>query len=211
MAVQKTPDFKVETIFTSSQGGVQFQSVAERIEGIAKLGAGWHYGEGLAVPRNVVDVARRLVWASFIRGHERFDVFPGKYGQISVVIYVGDADHSFQIQPNLSVRYWDEADSDVEEEFLTVAEAIEKIHGFPLIWNSFITFTSDFGIPQKVISEAKHLKPQRTAASQSHAKNAYSIALDVSVSMEESSIKAYAPSLQYFGNLTQEYCLVTAR
>lgn len=211
MATLITPDIKLRSAYAfTSAKDERLQTVLARLDGFGRLRAGWYSGQGKHITQQLLNEARKLLLAAFNRGMDRFDVFPGKGGQVTVVVYVGNVDHSFQIQPNSTVKYWDEADAISDEETLSLPAAYTKICQLPLLWNLSISFISDIGIQKKAVSEARDLSHQTTAVFQWHAINAYLMSADVFVSTEDDSTKVSVPSHRSFGSSTQGYCLVTA-
>lgn len=95
-------------------------TIHERITGCVELPAGWHYGSGIGTLQSVARHVTELA-------NEALDCFPGIEGELSLVVYVGEKDHSFQVWADDSVRYWDEADPNSHDETLTLEEATARL------------------------------------------------------------------------------------
>ena len=70
----------IEIFFSRSE---RHTRVMARLDGLAKLHDGWHFGQGEAIPPQVIKKARSLIMECVKRGLEKYDVFPGKNGQIN--------------------------------------------------------------------------------------------------------------------------------
>jgi len=62
----------------------------EKIASFAELEAGWHYGRGNGVPREIIDAAVTLLFCFVMAGFKKTDAFPGVDGEVMVTAYDGD-------------------------------------------------------------------------------------------------------------------------
>jgi hypothetical protein len=182
----------------------KLSAVIRAIEEIGRLPKGWLYGDGVPASGNVVCLAEELANEALRVGLNKLDAFPGKDGQITVAIYVGDVDHSFQVQTNGTVRYWRETDPNSEEEILGFSEAFERIQ--TLSWTSCITFISDIGTQLKAIFAVKLSSPPVTEVESPW------WSMDVSktepvvfANMPAHTIRPLAPNPQFFGGSTIQF------
>lgn len=136
--------------------------VFEKIAQLAMLREGWYYGGGKAASLETVRIASELASAASKHGLTEIDAFPGMSGQLTIAVYEGDVNHSFQVQPNGRIEYWDEASCDSDEEELTRDDALKIIQN--IAWNSSFTSTFGYGISERTIFEAKPLNLQVTEA-----------------------------------------------
>lgn len=101
--------------------------IHERIQGCVALPAGWHYGSGIGTLPSVARHVTELANEALRLGFDSMDCFPGIEGELSLCVYVGEKDHSFQVWADDSVRYWDEADPNSHDETLTLEEATARL------------------------------------------------------------------------------------
>jgi hypothetical protein len=126
--------------------GYNEPSVIRRIDELAELGRGWHFGEGTALSSTVLAVAKTVASYATSRNLAELDAFPGKNGEVTIVIYVGEKDHSFQVGRDLSYSYWVESNPETEtEEGLSFKDVLEKIDAIAEApanppWNLFSSF-----------------------------------------------------------------------
>ena len=134
-------------------------SVSQKLEAFASLKDGWHYGSGLAPTLKTIELARELNQLAALLGFSKRNVFPGKGGEITFVIYDEEKDHSFQISPDATVRYWDEAADDIEiDEGLAFQIAKSRIISFALTkWHLSFSWISNIGTPSGIASGRKPL------------------------------------------------------
>lgn len=129
-----------------------------KIREMGLLPQGWNFGVGQPPSKNVIAAAIKLADIA-IKNNLNLDAFPGKNGQVTVSIYIDGANHSFQVQKDLSVVYWDESDSEGDEEELDFGQAIKKITH--IAWNSSSIYIYGFGTERMDTSEAKPSRLQR--------------------------------------------------
>jgi hypothetical protein len=142
----------------------QTPEVIRHIDELAELKDGWHFGTGNRPSDGVLALAKMVASHAISCGISSLDVFPTKNGGITVALYIGEEDHSFQVQRNLSFRYWRESDPDSDiEEGLSLPEVIQRINALSKpSWNLFSSFISATGT---VILDASGAKPSKTRAS----------------------------------------------
>ena len=109
-------EFGYNPITLGYQFGYSAPHVIRRIDELAGLRDGWHFGEGRRPSGAVLASAKMVASYATSCGFPSLDAFPSKNGGISVVIYVDSDDHSFQVQNDLSFRYWNESDPDSDIE-----------------------------------------------------------------------------------------------
>jgi hypothetical protein len=181
------------------------RTVFRRLRAIGRLKDGWHVGTGKAVPSLVLQTAEKMLAVVVGVGLERYDVFPGRDGTLTVVIYIGDSDHSFEIQQDHSVRYWDEAKFD-DAKILTLPQAFRHIYCLPHAWNSFITFQFGAGTSSEDDSAVKHLKLQATEPeSLLRLRHASWTEPEISVGTDGSITPTSSQTRPYSGALTRKY------
>ena len=162
MKPSKTSEFPFR-VATVSRSHYEPSKTEEKLNQLSKLEDGWYFGRGSGLSPQVVAKARGVLGLAESIGLKA-DVFPGKSGEITVAIYVEDVDHSFQVQNNLIVRYWNETDPDGDVVNLTDEQtyyAIFNLSSAASVWNSSSTCTLDTGIKLESTFEAK---PSRTLA-----------------------------------------------
>jgi len=160
----KTIEQGFNPIALGFQFGYNEPAVIRRIDELAGIADGWHFGTGKRPSAHVLALAKAVASYAMSRGISSLDAFPTKDGGATVVLYIGDDDHSFQVQRDLSFRYWNESDpeSDIQEG-LNRAEVIQKIDSLSKSqWNLFSSFIPDTGIATGVASEAKPFIIQAT-------------------------------------------------
>ncbi len=183
----------------------ELDPIIQRIRELGELRAGWNYGKGQPVSETVIQLGEEMAGAAMNYGLTRLDAFPGIDGQLTVAIYISDADHSFQIHPSGEVVYWQETDPNSDEVTVGFNEAIEMIK--MLSWNSCITSTSGTGTGPTSIFVAKPLSPQvMVAGSPWLTMNASLLPLRLAAFAFTlvSSTPQSVPSLQFFGNSIEQ-------
>lgn len=187
--------------------------VIRRIDELAELKNGWHFGAGIAPSSSVLAVAKVVASYAVSRRLPDIDAFPGKSGEVTIAIYLGEEDHSFQVRQNLSFRYWSESnpDSEVEEglSFRDVIQKIDVIARAQPSWNLFSSFIFDIGT---VISGTLEARLSKTPAMEVEYPSSISIAYGVanmaaSVNMPAGFIQPSALNPRFSGNLTNQSCL----
>src|ERR1700730_18509161 len=123
---------RIEYGFNPRALGYQFgydePYVIRRIDELARLEDGWHFGVGSRPSDSVLASAKMVASYAMSCGISSLDVFPTKNGGVTVALYIGDDDHSFQVQHDLSFRYWNESDPESNtEEGLSLPEVIQRI------------------------------------------------------------------------------------
>jgi hypothetical protein len=139
------------------QFGYEEPYVIRRIDELARLQDGWHFGAGSRPSDRVLASAKMVASYAMSCGISSLDVFPTKNGGVTVTLYIGEDDHSFQVQQDLSFRYWNESnpESDIEEGF-SLPEVIQRINALSKPpWNLFYSFISGTGIVPADASEVK--------------------------------------------------------
>jgi hypothetical protein len=189
--------------------------VLDRIGELGQLQDGWNFGEGLAPSPQVMAVATQLASKAFSLGFSELDAFPGKNGEVTVVIYLGKEDHSFQVKRDSSVRYWNESDPESEiEEGLSISETIQRINSLSKPpWNLFYLSTSDSGTRSGVVSAAKHSTIRATKAEylSSNMILSYGVPSGASAYTLEDFTQQSPRSLQSSGSLTTRSCQPATR
>jgi hypothetical protein len=135
-----------------------------RIDELAQLEDRWHFGAGSRPSDGVLASAKMVASFAMSCGIFSLDVFPTKDGEVTVVLYIGEDDHSFQVQRDLSFRYWNEADpeSDIQED-LTLPDVIQRINALSKpSWNLFSSFISGTGIVTADASAVKRFTIRAT-------------------------------------------------
>ncbi len=75
----------------------------KRLTKFAELGPGWFYGEGIAIPVPVLELAKTIdAFAEELGLHER-DAFPSTDGAVEVTIYDGDDNWQFIVEPDMRI------------------------------------------------------------------------------------------------------------
>lgn len=153
---------RIEYGFNPRPLGYQFgydePYVIRRIDELAQLEDRWHFGAGKRLSDRVLASAKMVASYAMSCGISSLDVFPTKNGGVTVALYIGDDDHSFQVQSDLSFRYWNESDpeSDIKEG-LSLPEVIQRINSLlKPPWNLFSSFISGTGIVTADASAVKH-------------------------------------------------------
>jgi hypothetical protein len=117
-----------------------------KIRAFAKLQPGWRLGSGESFSESVLNLACRINKRAVELGFVRTDAFPGKSGDVSVVLYDGDDRFDFRIRPD-SIRFSHERNGeDVEEEVkVTLDDSLNRIKSIKEgQWKLF--YTSTFAI-----------------------------------------------------------------
>ena len=156
---------RVESAFNPTVRGRYFgyvePPVFRRIDELAELENGWHFGAGIPISTQVLAVAKITASHAVSVGLDKMDAFPSKNGDVTIAIYLGEQDHSFQIRRDLSFRYWIESDpaSEVEER-LSFGEVIKRVTKLsaPRSWNSYFSSIFAFGIVRSGTLEVRHSK-----------------------------------------------------
>ncbi len=146
------------------QFGYDEPYVIRRIDELALLEDRWHFGTGNRLSDRVLASAKMVASYAMSCGISSLDVFPTKNNGVTVVLYIGEDDHSFEVQSDLSFRYWNESDpeSDIEEG-LSLPEVVQRINSFfKPTWNLFSSFISGIGIVTADASAVKHSTIQVT-------------------------------------------------
>lgn len=99
----------------------------QQIMDCRNLRTGWHYGRGVGAPKPVGDCAEHLVYLAMVAGLSQFNAFPNIDGGISLSIVLGQEDHTFRVNPDLSIDYWREDDPESDDERLTIEEARARL------------------------------------------------------------------------------------
>jgi hypothetical protein len=103
----------------------------EKLERIHDFRDGWAYGEGIAFPEKVYDLAKRLLnMAQSVVGCEGVDVFPGRHGQIIVTFYKGSQSYNFvvadnNVQVTRESASGDEQDISIQQAFSDLVAGVE--------------------------------------------------------------------------------------
>src|SRR5271157_2056124 len=153
---------RIEYGFNPRPLGYQFgydePYVIRRIDELAQLEDRWHFGAGNRLSDRVLASARMVASYAMSCGISSLDVFPTKNGGITVALYIGDDDHSFQVQSDLSFRYWNESDAESDiEEGLSLPGVIQRINSLlKPPWNLFSSFISGTGIVTEDASAVRH-------------------------------------------------------
>lgn len=190
--------------------GYASPAVLDRIAEMTRLQDGWHFGKGIVPSSAVLAISTQLASKAISGGLSELDAFPGKSGEVTVVIYRGDEDHSFQIRSDATIRYWNEANPDSEiEEGLSFGEALRRINSLnKRQWNSSYLSTPNTGIPNAAGSAAKPSTTQATGVAYPLSNTIASSGAPtvVSVFTLEDFIQQLAPNLQSSGDSTNPFC-----
>lgn len=191
--------------------------IFRKIEELGELNNGWHFGAGTAPSAGVLAIATQVASKAISLGVSELDAFPGKSGEVTIAIYVGEEDHSFQTRQDLSLRYWSESDPDSEiEEGLSLADVTKKIAEIARAhppWNLFYTSTFDSGTLTSGISEAR---PSTTPATEA----GYPLLISTVYGAESAGVYAnmlvgitrpLALSPQFSGDLANQSCQPATR
>jgi hypothetical protein len=182
--------------------------VIRRIDELAELQDGWHFGTGAAPLSTVLAVAKAIASYALYRLFTEMDAFPGKNGEVTIAIYVGEEDHSFQVRQDLSHRYWSESDPDSEiEEGLSFEEVLQKIDLIARAqppWNLSSSFTFGTGT---LTSGTFEVRPSKTPATGAEYPRSIWTVFNVgnpglSVNTPAGSIQRSVLSHRFFGDLT---------
>jgi hypothetical protein len=210
---------RIEFGFNPRALGYQFgydePCVIHRIDELAQLEDGWHFGLGSRPSDRVLASAKMVASYAMSCGISSLDVFPTENGGITVVLYIGKDDHSFQVQSDLSFRYWNESDLESNiEEGLSLPEVIHRINTLSKPpWNLYYSFISGIGTVTAEDSVVKHFTTRATGA-------AYPLWTMIASYVGQSVASATTPedftqrsaqSHQSSGDLTNRYCLPATR
>lgn len=208
MNPNKTAEF-LPRIATVGRSHYEPSKTEKKLDALSRLKDGWHFGRGKGPSSQIVAKARSMV--RFAESVSLLvDVFPGKGGEITVAIYFEDIDHSFQVQRNLVVRYWNETDPEGDVVDLTdegVYKAIFKLSSTAAAWNSFFTFILNTGITLENTFEARPLRIQAMGAEcPSLITLASKREAVVYAVMHENITRPSAPNLQFSGRSKNQFC-----
>ena len=199
---------------TGSLFGYVKHPIFRRIEELGELQSGWHFGSGTTPSAGVLAIATQVASKAISLGFSELDAFPGRNGEVTIAIYLGEVDHSFQVRRDSTLRYWNESDPDSEvEEGLSLTDATQKIAEIAQArppWNLYYTSTFGIGTVASSISEAR---PSRIPATAAEYRSLMSIvygagSADAYATMLADSTQLLAQSRQYSGNLTNQSCLM---
>jgi hypothetical protein len=115
----------------------------QKIRAFAKFRPGWRMGSGKSFTNFVLDAACKITRKAIDSGFLKTDAFPGRNGDISVVLYDVDDSYEFSIS-DISIEFTHEKSigEDEERSGLSLSDSIEII---PKLkeekWNTFFTST----------------------------------------------------------------------
>ena len=113
---------------TGSLFGYVKHPIFRRIEELGKLQNGLPFGSGTAPSAGTLAIATQVASKAMSLGFSELDAFPGRNGEVTIAIYLGELDHSFQVRPDLSLRYLKESDPDSDVEAgLSLTDVTQKI------------------------------------------------------------------------------------
>lgn len=94
-----------------------------------KLEDGWHYGEGISIKKNIIEIALELDRKAYECGYFETDAFPGLDGEAAFTIYYGDDYFEFMIENNGMINFSHEYnDEEINyDSKITFEEALTKI------------------------------------------------------------------------------------
>lgn len=211
-------EYGIEYGFNPRPLGYQFgydePYVIRRIDELAQLEDRWHFGAGNRPSDRVLASVKMVASYAMSCGISSLDVFPTKSGEVTVVLYIGEDDHSFQIQRDLSFRYWNESDpkSDIEEG-LSLPEVIQRINSlFKPPWNWFSSFISGTGIVSADASAVKHstIRVMGVAYLSSHTIVSFVDPSDVFAPTPTDFTQQSTQNLQSSGDLMNQSCPAAA-
>lgn len=126
----------VETV--STPFGVEVDPTEAKIEEFSYLPGGWHYGEGVAPTRKMVNQA--VGWSKIIKsfGFPKTDAFPGVDGEIMVTGYLGQHYVELLIEEGSVTLTYESAGKEVAcFENVTPSKAFEELQRIAGgIWNT---------------------------------------------------------------------------
>jgi len=123
---------------------VGLNQTERKIRAFAKFQSGWRLGSGKAFSQSVLNAASKINSKAVDSGFFKTDAFPGRNGNISVVIYDDEDSYEFSIS-DTSVEFTHEKNNEDDEERpgLTLQDSLELI---PKLkeekWNTFFISTS---------------------------------------------------------------------
>jgi hypothetical protein len=115
-----------------------------KIHAFEKLKPGWRLGGGKSFSKSVINTALAINKKAVDSGFLKTDAFPGRNGDVSLVLYDGEDSYEFSIS-NASIEFTHEKSNgeDKEKPALTFQDSIELI---PKLkeekWNTFSIYTS---------------------------------------------------------------------
>src|ERR1700733_8169723 len=65
-------------------------ATGDKLKAFSLLPLGWHYGDGVPINRDTIDMALQIYWSSLLCGFTHTDAFPGSDGAIQLAIYHTD-------------------------------------------------------------------------------------------------------------------------
>jgi hypothetical protein len=181
----------------------RYERALLRLRGFANMQKGWNFGHGQPAAAYVIAAAYYLLDQIKFSRLPKYDVFPGDDGEVEVVVYEQGVDYSFEIQPDLSIRYRMGTGDEAYE--MKLDEAVETIRGFSPVWNLYDTFTSHIGISNSTNLDLQRLRRLPTGDFPFLGRTALLPSQTMSVYMPQITFpQTYAPPHQSFGDLTLE-------
>jgi hypothetical protein len=196
-------------LFTGTFVGLN--ETERKIRSFSKLKAGWRLGGGQPFSQAVLDTASEINAHAVQAGFLQTDAFPGKNGEVSVVIYNDGNRYDFRVR-TASILFMHECNNeDVDEQdhlkldaALKIIQCITKDTWTQKTCTLFFTYTSPI-LSQHLEDFA--LKPLRNPATELESLLSSKIVslreLDPYACMDQTSIQQSPPSQFYFGNLTR--------
>lgn len=195
---------------TGSLFGYVKHPIFRRIEELGESQNGLPFGSGTAPSAGTLAIATQVASKAISLGFSELDAFPGRNGEVTIAIYLGELDHSFQVRPNSSLRYLKESDPDSEVEVgLSLTDVTQKITD---IAQAHLSSNLYFGTVATGIFE---VRPSRIPVTAMEYPSLMSIvygarSADAYAAMLASSTELLAQSRRHSGNLTNQPCLMAA-
>jgi hypothetical protein len=141
--ILESPDFVALPVL-SAPASPGDSIVQRKLDSLANLKAGWHYGSGKAIHPASTSLGRLLANHASRLGIETVDAFPGTDGDLTISVYRGGEEFSFTINARGRIEFGSESQEVPDGEVLDAMQAMARLSELASLksWKSFSLSTS---------------------------------------------------------------------